>query len=65
MIFRLSGIEFMSSFRMIGMEFMPSFRVIGMEFMSSFRMIGMEFMVILCTLDPLVYHRRRTVVSVH
>ena len=47
------------------MEFMPSFRVIGMEFMSSFRMIGMEFMVILCTLDPLVYHRRRTVVSVH
>lgn len=65
MIFRLSGIEFMSSFRMIGMEFMPSFRMIGMEFMSSFRMIGMEFMVILCTLDPLVYHRRRTVVSVH
>lgn len=52
-------------FRLSGMGFMSSFRMIGMEFMSIFRMIDMEFMVILCTLDPLVDHRRRTVVSVH
>ena len=58
------SVPFVSTFPFTGKTSMI-FRLSGIEFMSSFRMIGMEFMVILCTLDPLVYHRRRTVVSVH